>query len=81
MKTYPHGCDADHEYEEIAKAKRLAHENFECEPPCDDCEAEAADKAKPVCQDCGEKALPGYVAGDRCERCGGRLDMEAKGDE
>ena len=45
MKTYPHGCDVDHEYEEIAKAQRLAHENFECEPPCDDCEAEAADKA------------------------------------
>jgi hypothetical protein len=41
---------------------------------------------EPVCQDCGEKALSGYVAGDRCERlakrngcvpetvCGGRLD-------
>jgi len=43
--------------------------------------------SRPICQDCGEKALPGYVAGDRCERlakrngcvpetvCGGRLDM------
>ena len=44
MNKYPHGCDVDHEYEEIAKAKRLAHENFECEPPCDDCEAEASDR-------------------------------------
>ena len=44
MKEYPHGCDTDHEYEEIAAAQRLAHENFECKPPCDYCEAEAAAK-------------------------------------
>ena len=44
MKTYPHGCDADHEYEEIAEAQRLAHEEGECKPPCDDCEAEASDR-------------------------------------
>ena len=42
--------------------------------------------AEVICQDCGEKALNGYVAGDLCERmakrnacvpetvCGGRLD-------
>jgi len=44
MKEYPHGCDTDHEYEEIAEAQRLAHENFECKPPCDYCEAEAEEK-------------------------------------
>ena len=62
---------------------------YGCEPwveasePDDDYDWEIS---RPVCQDCGEKALPGYVAGDRCERlakrnacvpetvCGGRLD-------
>jgi len=51
---------------------------------CPDCEN------RPVCQDCGEKALNGYVAGDRCERlakrnacvpetvCGGRLDAPTR---
>ena len=53
---------------------------------CVKCWKENTPADSPVCQDCGEKALPGYVAGDRCERlakrnacvpatvCGGRLD-------
>ena len=88
MKEYPHECDTDYEYEKIGEAQRLAHDEGTCKAPCDYCEAE--DKDKPVCQDCGEKALPGYVAGDRCARlkrrngcvpvtvCGGRLDQPDK---
>jgi len=44
MKTYPHGCDADHEHEQIAEAMYAAHLDGECKPPCDYCEAEAEAK-------------------------------------
>lgn len=97
-KKYPHGCDVDYLNEQVAEAMHTAHcEEHEAYPQkgCEWCEAEeqaeeeaqAEDAAweaqKPVCQDCGEKALPGYVAGDQCARlsgsgeriaCGGRLD-------
>lgn len=72
----------DAEQEWIAEAERLAHEAGECRRDCAQCEDEAYEASLPVCQDCGEKALPGYVAGDRCARlrknklCGGRLDKQ-----
>lgn len=80
MREFPHGCDHDAEQERIAIAEREAHEAGECRKGCVDCEDEEYERNRPVCQDCGEKALPGYVAGDRCARamrgklCGGRLD-------
>ena len=100
-ERYPHGCDVDYLNEQVAEAMHAAHcEEHEAYPQkgCQWCEAErqteeeaqAEDAAwevqRPVCQDCGERGLPGYVAGDRCARvvvsqrngvkveCGGRLD-------
>jgi hypothetical protein len=97
MKSYPHDCDADSEQEMNEAAEKQAHDEGDCQNHpgfCQYChdefeaknEDEEYERSKPVCQDCGEKALPGYVAGDRCERlrkrnacvpatvCGGRLD-------
>jgi len=83
-------CEAEEQAEQEAQA-----ENEAAGIPRDfqrriyaTCDAEDAEQEaqRPVCQDCGEKGLPGYVAGDRCARtvvsqrngvkveCGGRLD-------
>ena len=100
-ERYPHGCDVDYLNEQVAEAMFAAHKDEHGAYPqkgCQWCEAEEQaeqeaqaedaewEAQRPVCQDCGEKGLPGFVAGDRCERlakrnacvpetvCGGWLD-------